>query len=124
VSSRGQVKSVPRVLADGREHGGALLTQTPDRDGYLTVHLRDGGRERRAPVHVLVLEAFRGPRPDGMEGCHGPQGQLVNDLDHLRWDTPEGNVRDRLRESRMERENGTAVCSPFPAVTPVTGGLR
>lgn len=65
VSDRGRVRSVRRVLADGREHGGGVLTPFADKDGYLRVILSG----RAAAVHTLVLEAFTGPRPEGMECC-------------------------------------------------------
>ncbi|RUU22663.1 HNH endonuclease [Mesorhizobium sp. M7A.F.Ca.AU.002.06.1.1] len=47
-------------------------------------------------VHLLVLEAFVGPRPDGLEGCHNDGNPDNNRLDNLRWDTPESNQADRI----------------------------
>lgn len=131
VASRGgHARSVPRRLANGREHGGGLLAQTPDKDGYLTVLLCDAGREQRIPVHVLVLETFDGPRPEPVsgeriEGRHLDGDQLNNDLENLRWGTHRENEQDKRRErKRKEQTNRTGVSSPFGAVTPVTGGLR
>lgn len=56
--------------------------------------LRDGRRVKR-PLHRLILEAFVGPCPSGMEACHGPGGKFDNRPCNLRWDTHEANIRDK-----------------------------
>ncbi len=117
VSSHGRVKSMPRMLANGRAHGGGELAQSPDREGYLYVTLCDGPRVRRVGVATLVLEAFVGVRPEGMEGCHGPEGNQVNHLSELRWDTRVENERDKRR---TEVRNSRGSHRPFIPVTPVT----
>lgn len=80
------------------------LKPFPDRKGYLRVELYrgDGGKVRRL-VHHLVLEAFVGPCPEGMEGCHDPDPNPANNcLGNLRWDTRKGNVGDAMRAGRMK----------------------
>jgi hypothetical protein len=106
VSDRGRVRSVPRVLSDGRRHGGGLLAQYQDADGYQRVSI--AGRSEL--VHVLVLEAFHGPRPAGMEGCHGPKGQQVNTAAELRWDSKAENERDKKRTGRLEMDSRSRPC--------------
>lgn len=62
---------------------------------YLEVSLRVGeNRRRHVKVHHLVLTEYHGPRPDGLVGCHGPRGTLVNTVDNLRWDTQASNIQD------------------------------
>ena len=56
---------------------------------------RDGERFPRK-VHVLVLEAFVGPRPYGMQCCHGDGNPLNNAASNLRWGTAESNYSDRV----------------------------
>ena|SRR5258708_5873680 len=102
VSDRGRVRSVARTLSDGRTAGGVMLKQFPDDDGYLRVSLG----KRYARVHQLVLEAFVGPKPDSMECCHDNGDRTCNVLSNLRWDTHEGNERDRKRHRELKR-NGT-----------------
>lgn len=51
-------------------------------------------------VHILMLETFIGPRPDGMECCHEDGNPLNNMLTNLRWDTPVGNAKDTKRLGR------------------------
>jgi hypothetical protein len=94
VSDHGRIRSLDRVLSDGREAGGAMLRTTPDRKGYLRVKL--AGRWRR--VHHLVLEAFDRPRPEGQEGCHRNGHPDDNHLANLRWDTRGENERDKRRK--------------------------
>lgn len=51
-------------------------------------------------VHVLVLRAFRGPRPAGMVGCHRDDNPANNLLGNLRWDFPLGNGADAVRNNK------------------------
>lgn len=72
--------------------------------GYLSVLLRGEQKEHRLYVHRLVLEAFVGPCPEGMEACHGPdQSPLNNRLENLRWDTPANNQADRVANGTSNR---------------------
>lgn len=65
---------------------------SPARRGYLRVDL---GRARKF-IHHIVLEAFVGPRPDGMVACHFPDADPTNNKSsNLRWDTQRGNMNDR-----------------------------
>ncbi len=58
--------------------------------------MRDGDRYYRT-VARLVLEAFIGPRPPGMQACHRDDRPDNNRLKNLRWDTPKSNAADRDR---------------------------
>jgi NUMOD4 motif-containing protein len=111
-----------RVSSNGRVRGHrGLMKPVPDRDGYLYVRLQSGGRQRRAGVAVLVLEAFAPPRLPGMEACHGPQARGRDDcrLEVLRWDDRLGNERDKLSGWS---ETAGAVSRPDLTVFPVTAG--
>ena len=64
--------------------------------GHKRVYLK--GMPGLQLVHRLVLEAFVGPCPDGMEACHGPDHDPSNNrLENLRWDTHSANMRDRAK---------------------------
>lgn len=64
--------------------------------GYRAVMLCKGGGVYQFLVHILVLTAFVGPCPDGMESCHFPnRDRSDNRLCNLRWDTLSNNQRDR-----------------------------
>lgn len=64
--------------------------------GYKTIALVDvSGSRKSYKVHRLVLEAFVGSCPEGMQGCHGDGNRQNNSLDNLRWDTAKSNCNDR-----------------------------
>lgn len=66
--------------------------------GYVKVSLFvDGQGKVDKYVHQLVLEAFVGPCPEGMEACHDPDRTRTNNtLSNLRWDTRKGNIADKV----------------------------
>lgn len=70
---------------------------------YLAVTLRGRGRPKRARVHVVVLEAFVSPRPDGMVARHLNDQQSDNRLANLAWGTPERNREDARRNRDLNR---------------------
>jgi hypothetical protein len=79
------------------------LRPQPDGDGYLALNLYRDGRGHRRKVHLLILEAFVGPRPAGMQGCHDNGNAADCSVGNLRWDTPTGNQRDRVHHNTHSR---------------------
>lgn len=69
------------------------LSDKPKRNGYRIVSLRGC----MCHVHHLVLEAFIGPRPPGLQACHNDGNKLNNAVTNLRWDTCKANAADRVR---------------------------
>ena len=57
-------------------------------------------RGRRFYVHRLILIAFIGPCPPGMECCHENDDPLDNRISNLRWDTRASNRKDMVRNGR------------------------
>lgn len=104
VSDRGRVRSVERVIADGRTAAGVLLKPSRDKDGYRYVTLSDGSRRRKVHVARLVLEAFTGPCPDGMEVLHGNGRRWDNRLGNLRYGTDGENSREREDHRRIRED--------------------
>lgn len=101
VSDHGRVRSLDRITVgiEGKEYRFKGKLRNPNRTkfGYLRMQLRHNGRESRAFVHEIVLEAFVGPRPRGMEACHNDGDRTNNSLNNLRWDDRSGNVEDMVR---------------------------
>lgn len=64
-----------------------------DAEGYRVYHV-DGKRVR---AHVLVLTAFKGSCPTGMESCHKNRNRLDNWIGNLYWGTRKQNVKDMER---------------------------
>lgn len=115
VSDLGQVRSVDRTMqtirGPWRYRGQALRSSQAAGTGYLTVHLTEPATlsRRTEAVHVLVLTAFRGPRPVGMQGCHNDGDRTNNFLGNLRWDSPSANSQDTLRHGH-HREAAKTHC--------------
>jgi hypothetical protein len=105
VSSLGRVRSLLRRRWNGRgwrNVPGRLLGLKPGR--YPAVSLcRTREDQRTVNVHTLVLTAFVGPPPPGMECCHEDGDKWNCRLSNLRWDTPTGNHRDRVRHGVSNR---------------------
>lgn len=111
VSDRGRVRSLDRVhtyervdqysgrmLTVRRVHRGKMLRPGAQQSGHLSVVL---GRGNTRSVHILVLEAFVGPRPGPQhEGLHWDDDTKNNALPNLRWGTRGDNLRDAARNGR------------------------
>ncbi len=91
---KGNGKGCASVLGDvWKPLSGHLHRST----GYRSVKLKEAGQTEFGfhLVHRVILEAFVGPCPDGLEACHGTEGQTVNAIRNLRWDTRVSNIADR-----------------------------
>lgn len=109
-SSHGRVWSVPRVTVqrNGRVRhlsGRILRTHTGPGGHHFLVLWRESEGQSRL-VHHLVAEAFIGPRPDGMEVCHGPRksedGSVCDRVDNLSYGTRSKNAgEDRRRDGTL-----------------------
>lgn len=102
VSDHGRVRSLDRFVdtASGRRQyvaGRVIQPWTANRGGHTAVKLSRFGQKRAALMHVLVLEAFVGPRPTGMDGCHNDGNPRNNHLSNLRWANRSGNMYDAVR---------------------------
>ncbi|WP_194385339.1 NUMOD4 motif-containing HNH endonuclease [Microbacterium luteum] len=104
VSDHGRVRSVERTIPHGSGFpmvrvSHVLRPGSLRKAGHQLVCLMDGvgGRKQSRYVHQLVLEAFVGPMPEGMEGCHYDGDPRNNRLENLRWDTHAGNMQDAVR---------------------------
>ena len=106
VSDHGNVRSVDREVTCISASGIATVRRVPGRTlkpyinkyggrGHLFVSL--GKYTVPQPVHQLVLLAFVGPCPEGMEVCHGDGDPTNNRLDNLRYDTRSENIMDIYR---------------------------
>jgi hypothetical protein len=92
VSDHGNVRSLGWIGKRGRVHPPGPLNQSIDPRGYRRVSLQ-GSPYLVAP---LVLSAFVGPRPPGLDGCHGDGDNANNRLGNLRWGTRSENMQDAV----------------------------
>lgn len=87
---RGETIKTPTLAL----HSGKVLKPiVHKKTGHLSVDL---GRKRRR-IHILVLEAFVGPRPEGMLGLHRDDDKSNNAVENLYWGTYSDNAADAVR---------------------------
>ena len=70
---------------------------------YCVVSLRENsgtGKVTCRYVHRLVLEAFVGPCPPGLECLHRDHDTANNRLRNLRWGTRTENIEDKVKAGR------------------------
>lgn len=73
------------------------------KNGYFRVTLRVNGKFVHFSVHRLVLLAFVGPCPEGMQCRHYPDPDKGNNrLSNLSWGTPEQNGLDRVTQGNLK----------------------
>lgn len=103
VSSKGDARSLDRITtrSDGvrRRLKGKPLKASPDDNGYLRVSI-SSDKPRLVRIHILVLEAFVEPRPEGLVGCHNDGDVTNNAVTNLRWDTCSANNFDIVKHGR------------------------
>ena len=102
VSNLGRVK---RIAHYKNTYSGRVLTQNLDNKGYLRVHLSKNNKSINRSIHQLVLEAFVGPKPDGLQGRHLNGNRLDNQLINLQWGTPSENQKDSIRHGTKFQPN-------------------
>lgn len=62
------------------------------------VWLYQDGHSRSPQISRLILDAWVGPCPEGMECCHNDGNAMNNVLSNLRWDTHWNNVQDQISQ--------------------------
>ena len=118
VSDRGRVRSCERTIdypASKRARpytavvAPKMRKQTPAAQGkYLAVTLiRPGVPQQKPYVHTLVLEAFVGPRPDGLVCRHRNGNNHDNRLRNLAWGTYAENNRDTVQHGTHKNSQKT-----------------
>jgi hypothetical protein len=106
VSDLGRVRSIDRTVFQNRENGlqpfryrGMLLKPTNGSHGYPTIKMPDGMGHC---IHTMVLKAFVGPCPDGMECLHEDDDRTNAKLTNLSWDTFLKNRQDASKRGRVQ----------------------
>jgi hypothetical protein len=113
--SNGAILSCKKIGRSNRKRGPwRFLDQhslgRPGRHGELKYVGLSAGNNRsvRRYVHRLVLEAFVGPRPAGLECRHLDGNPSNNDLSNLVWGTRKENVEDMQRHGRVGKSRGAS----------------
>lgn len=103
VNKAGQVQSLQRRVS-------RILRATPNGDGYPQVRLFNGtGASVSIKVASVVAEAFLGPRPPGMQVCHGNAVRTDSRVDNLRYGTAQENSDDRRLHGNLPLGEGNGM---------------
>lgn len=115
VSNRGEVWSLPRATT----RGGILKHVVTKANGYHWVSPSKDGEQRPREVHKIVMEAFVGPCPEGMEVRHldgnpgnncwapGNEEETVAAGGNLIYGTHAENMQDKHRHGTTWQLNVT-----------------
>lgn len=109
VSNTGRVRSLPRATTLGK-----ILKNQVDANGYHRISLSKDGKARVHLVHHLVLEAFVGPKPPGLQCLHGDGNPSNNLRSNLRWGTPRQNMTDLVRHGNHVQARKTHCAQGHP----------
>lgn len=124
VSDHGQVRSLPRTVPYGTSGatmgvpGKVLAPFLEKQVGNKLPHwlIDVGGRKnkRKSKVHILVLEAFIGPRPAGMVARHLDGDPNNNHASNLAWGSYSENMHDMVKHGRHAGVNKTHCSKGHP----------
>ena len=124
VSSAGKVRSIARKVPHGlgnayRNVKERILSSSPANNGYPSVMLSKEGKKKLCTVHKLVMLAFAGPCPDGLEIAHADGNRLNSRLENLRYATRRENVADAVKHGTAPHghRNGGAKLNPAQVLT-------
>jgi hypothetical protein len=107
VSDLGRVRSfLWRGPGNVRRKYARIMKPGLRKDYPVITMYRDGAIKKRN-VHHLVLEAFVGPCPPGLEACHDNDVADDNRLENLRWDTRSANERDKVHNGNNHNARKT-----------------
>jgi len=98
VSNLGRIKSLPK-----KQQRNTIILRPVKYSKYnhLIVCLVNDKIRKMHTIHKLVLNAFIGPRPSGMECRHLDSNARNNTLENLKWGTPKENCLDRIKLNRQ-----------------------
>lgn len=81
------------------------LKQTPNHLGYLYCDACSQGKTKRLAVHRLMMLAFVGPCPKGLEVLHIDGVKTNNILSNLRYGTHKENMQDMVKHGHFVHPN-------------------
>ena len=109
VSNLGQIRSLTRevIYSNGRKHihHGKILKFSDHEYGYYLVTLCNYN-QIQLPIHVLVLQTFYGPAPEGYLCRHLDGNPQNNRLYNLIWGTHKENYADMVKHERRYNQQG------------------
>lgn len=103
VSSRGSVRSLDVIDAQGRKWPGRMFKGYTSELGYVFVALRKDGKPKSFSVHRLVALAFLGPATEEKPYVlHSDGNPGNNNLENLRWGSQKENIQDAIKHGTFK----------------------
>lgn len=107
VSDVGDIRSVDRMKPNrwggNSQLRGHAMAAVTDSDGYRVVNLYRAGHRQMLKAHRIVLEAFVGPCPHGLQCLHEDDVRSHNAIGNLSWGTAQKNISARDANGRGPR---------------------
>lgn len=125
ISDRGQIFTQPR-----KGSVGGFIKIQRSTNGYPAYTFWGYGRVRTRAIHILMAEAFIGPRPEGMEVRHLNGDKTDNRLENLAYGTHSENMLDTVRHGtnhwakKTHCVRGHAYDEANTYINPSSGGRR
>lgn len=110
VSNLGRVKSLDRITKRNsntvRKIKGKMLKPFTPKNNYKRYSLCKGSYIKNITSHRLVLDAFIGINPGGMQGSHMDGNPLNNNANNLRWEScSDNNLRKKDHGTNNDGES-------------------
>jgi len=92
-----EVSNLGRIRSYRKANKGIpkILQGSTTKQGYKSIGLPG----KTLTIHRLVMLAFVGPCPEGLEVCHNDGNKLNNTTDNLRYDTRTSNLLDTIKHN-------------------------
>lgn len=105
ISDKARVKSLGRFVkccyGSKQWRPEKILTPKIDKNGYSNVSLSRDGKKYYCGVHTLILLAFVGPKPRGMQCRHLNGKPWNNNPKNLCWGTSKEDRQDMIRHGTI-----------------------
>lgn len=101
VSNLGNVRTYKKGRSANLRLVPIMLKPRAAHHGYLKVHISHNGNSRFYRVHLLVLEVFVGPKPEGGEGGHLNGNSSDNRLSNLKWINRKENCAQKFEHNTV-----------------------
>jgi HNH endonuclease/NUMOD4 motif len=132
ISDHGRIRSLARTVTrkNGRPQSVGkriLKTYTCSKYGHQSVKMKDHGVRGSMLIHRMVLEAFRGPCPEGRETRHLNGDARDNKLSNLCWGTSAENSEDIFEHGHqypLQRKTHCPYGHEYDGTTVTTGALK
>lgn len=115
VSDQGHVRSLIAAPSSGRPAPRILAGRLGGKARYMRVTLCGPSGRRECYIHSLVLEAFVGSCPSGMECRHLDGNRMNNARTNLAWGTKQENIDDK-------KAHGTITAQGWNSQAKLTAG--